>query len=401
VRARHNFPLMDSMRGIAVVAVVATHTTFFVSLAGRPATQVRFGYISVTVFFILSGFLLYLPFVHARLTGTQPPSVGAFAWRRFLRIIPGYWVALTIIAVALGLDYVFTPGGVLTFYGVGQVYRHGWELKGLAQAWTLSVEIVLYAMLPLFAWLMRRRRGGSREQILRQELIACGSLVLLSIVYKAAITATGVFTGRYGATFHLSAPTFLDDFAIGMLCATLAAGYRGRPEQPRALRVVDRYPSIPWGVMLVALGIGTAVFGLLGQVGDDTVTGWEYMLRHALIEVIALGLLLPAMFGDPDRGFIRKLLRSRLLLFTGTISFGIYLWHLAILQQLERWNLQSAIGWDTGPWFLVTLAASILVAIASYYLIERPFLNLKRLVKDRPAARPAERIPEQTATTAP
>src|SRR4051812_15138454 len=99
---------MDSMRGIAVIAVVATHTTFFVALKGTHTAQVRFGFISVTVFFVLSAFLLYGPFVDARLTNRRPPSVVGFAWRRFLRVVPAYFVALTVIAIALGLSYVHT-----------------------------------------------------------------------------------------------------------------------------------------------------------------------------------------------------------------------------------------------------------------------------------------------------
>jgi peptidoglycan/LPS O-acetylase OafA/YrhL len=401
MNARAHFPLMDSMRGIAALAIVATHTTFFVTLSGASTTQVRFGLISVTVFFVLSGFLLYLPWVDARLTDTAPPSPWAFAWRRFLRIVPGYWVALTIVAIVLGLDYVFTPGGAATLYGLVQVYRPDWALKGLPQGWTLCVELFLYALLPVWAGLMRRRPATSRPRIVRQELVACASLILVSVLYKVVVVAAGSFSGRYGAAFQLSGPTFLDDFAIGMLLATVAAAYRGRRVQPRALHALDRYPSIAWGAMLAALGVGIAVFGLLGQVGDGTGSGSAYIARHALIEVIAVGLLLPAMFGDPDRGYVRRLLRSRVLLFVGTISYGIYLWHLAVLDQLARWGLKSVVGRSAVLWFLAAVAASMLVATVSWYLVERRFLSLKRLVRDRPAARPGDEIAEQTATTAP
>jgi peptidoglycan/LPS O-acetylase OafA/YrhL len=386
---------MDSMRGIAVIAVVATHTTFFVALRGAHTTQVRFGFISVTVFFVLSAFLLYGPWVNARLERERPPSTGAYAWRRFLRVVPAYYVALTIIAAALGFSYVFTGEGIATYYGFAQVYRPDWVLRGLPQAWTLCVEAVFYVLLPLWAAGMRRLRAASREQMVRQELVACAVLLLVSLGYKVGVTATGAIDGHYGRPLQLNFLTFMDDFAIGMALATLAVAYRERGvRQPRALRLVDRYPSIAWGVGAAALGIGVVTLGLLGQVGDLRTSGVPYVARHYLIEVIAVGLLLPAMFGDPERGLVRRLLRNRALLFVGMISYGIYLWHLAILEQLDRWNFVSFAGKTTVVWFAAVLPIAIALATLSYYLVERPALSLKRLVRGRPDPRSGESIAE-------
>jgi peptidoglycan/LPS O-acetylase OafA/YrhL len=387
---RAHFPLMDSMRGIAVIAVVATHTSFFTALRGSDTTQVRFGFISVTVFFILSAFLLYEPFVHARLREAEAPSVKAFAWRRVLRVVPAYYVALTAIAVVLGLSYVFTAEGAATYYGFAQVYRPDWVLRGLPQAWTLCVEVVFYALLPLWAALMRRLPARSRRDKVRQELVACAVLLALSFIYKVIVTATGAVDGPFGRPLQLNFLTFLDDFAIGMALATLAASYIGRPDEPRALRALDRYPSIAWGVGAAALAIGIATLGLLGQVGDLRTSGAPYVVRHYLIEVIAVGLLLPAMFGDPDRGFVRRLLRNRALLYAGMISYGIYLWHLAVLDQLARWNFESLAEKTTVIWFAVALPISVLLASISYYVVERPFLRLKNRVPGRPAPQSGE-----------
>jgi peptidoglycan/LPS O-acetylase OafA/YrhL len=378
MKRAHHYPLMDSMRGIAVIAVVATHTTFFVALRGVHAAQVRFGFISVTVFFVLSAFLLYGPFVHARLADQPPPSTGAYAWRRFLRVVPAYYVALTIIALALGFSYVFTAQGIPTYYGFAQVYRPDWVLRGLPQAWTLCVEVVFYALLPLWSAMMRRRRASSVDQKVRQELIACGIVVALSFVYKLAITATGAIDGHYGRPLQLNFLTFMDDFAIGMALATL----------------LDRYPSIAWAVGGVALGIGVVTLGLLGQVGDLRTNGAPYVVRHYLIEVIAIGLLAPAMFGDPARGVLRRLLAWRPLLYVGMVSYGIYLWHLAILEQLARWDFESIGARHSIVWFAAAFPISLAIASVSYYAIERPFLSLKNRVRGRPPPRSGESVTE-------
>jgi peptidoglycan/LPS O-acetylase OafA/YrhL len=393
------YPLMDSMRAISVVSVVLTHVSFHTAFQGGGQTQVRFGFISVTIFFMTSAFLLYGPFVRARLDDVDPPSLKGFAWRRFLRVVPAYYVALTIIALAFGFSFVFSAQGIPTFYGFAQVYRPDWALLALPQAWTLCVEVSFYALLPLWAAFMRRRRAGSREQRVRQELIAAGLLVLVSFAYKAVIVATGVIDGHYGATLQLNLLTFMDDFAIGMALATIAVAYRGRDRQPAALVALDRYPSIAWGIAAAALGIGIASLGLLGQVGDLNSSGAPYVVRHYLIEVIAAGVLLPGMFGDPQRGFVRRILRNRVLLYLGLVSYGIYLWHFAVLDQLSRWDFGSVAGRSTALWFAVALPMAVALATLSYYIVERPFLRLKGLVNITPEPRPDESIAERAPAT--
>jgi peptidoglycan/LPS O-acetylase OafA/YrhL len=396
-RAAH-YPLMDSMRGIAVLAVVATHTTFFVAFQGGETTQVRFGFISVTVFFILSAFLIYGPFVDARLFERPSPAVPGFLWRRVLRVVPAYWVALTVIALVLGWGYVFTPEGAFFLYGFTQVYSPDWVLQGLVQAWTLCVEAVFYLTVPLWALVMRKLRSSSPRQRLRQELWGCAALFTASLVYKAIININGSIDGHWGRTLQLNFLTFLDDFAIGMALAALAAYYRGRERQPRAIRVIDRWPSVPWIVGGLALLAGSLTLGLLGQVGDLRTSGMPYMLRHYLIEIIAVGLLLPAMFGSPTRGLVRKALDNRPLLYVGMVSYGIYLWHMGVLEAMKELGFQDVAGRTAIWWFLVILPVSLLLATISYYLIERPFLRLRRLVRSYPPPRPGEAIAEPAPT---
>jgi peptidoglycan/LPS O-acetylase OafA/YrhL len=399
VRAYH-FPLMDSIRGIAVIAVVAAHSSFFMSLTGSHSlSSVRFDF-SVRVFFMISAFLLYRPWVRARLAGWDPPSARAFAWRRLLRILPAYWLALTVIALWLGLSYVFGARGIVTYYGLTQVYQPGWAVGGLPQAWTLCVEVIFYALLPVWGGLMRRFKARSLSHGLRQELIGCAVLLLVSLVYKVIVTASGAIEGSGGVPFQLNTLTFLDDFAIGMALGAASAAYEGRREHPRGIRLIDRRPELAWAAA-IALVVSTSLFvGFFGDVAEN-IDGPAYIERHYLLAAIGVALLLPAMFGDPDRGTLRRLLRNRPLAYLGMISYGIYLWHFAVLVQLERWNFQSVAA-DVGEWvwFVAALAGGTLLATVSYYVVERPFLRLKSLVKSRPGPQPGEAI-EEPAPIAP
>jgi peptidoglycan/LPS O-acetylase OafA/YrhL len=403
------FPLMDSIRAIALLAVVAAHASFFMSVGGATSlSHLRFDF-SVRVFFMISGFLLYRPFVRARLREWEAPSTAAYFWRRLLRIVPAYWVALTAIAIWLGISYVFSARGVPTYYGFAQVYQPGWAVGGLPQAWSLCVEVLFYVMLPAWAWLMRRvgaaaaAAGGAAAAaggLVRRELLGCAALFAASVVYKVAVTATGAIEGPSGVPLQLNTLTFLDDFAVGMALAVLSAWYEGR-DLPRPLLVLERFPSIAWGAGFLTLGVTSFGVGLFGHVGEN-IAGVEYIERHYLLELIAVALLLPAVFGDPARGVVRRILANRALLYMGLVSYAVYLWHFAVYIQLERWGFgKVAAAAGQWIWFPAGLAGGLLLATLSWFLLEKPLIGLKGRVPDRSRAVAGEAIPEPTTTLAP
>ncbi len=100
------FPLIDGMRAIAVLCVVLVHTT--VGARDLPAVGPLLAHmnIGVTIFFLISGFLLYRPFIAHRGGGAAAPPVVQYAKRRFLRIYPAYWLVLTVLVIVPGLTGV-------------------------------------------------------------------------------------------------------------------------------------------------------------------------------------------------------------------------------------------------------------------------------------------------------
>src|SRR3954469_5768518 len=115
------FPLLDSLRAIAVLCVLLSHTS---ALSGSNegtwygpfTTRLNVG---VTIFFLISGFLIYRPFVNSRLNGAPKTPLVVFFERRFLRIFPAYWLALTVLAISPGLPDVHT-GRFWVYYGLFQ-----------------------------------------------------------------------------------------------------------------------------------------------------------------------------------------------------------------------------------------------------------------------------------------
>ena len=398
------FPLIDSLRAIAALAVVGTHASFF---AGAYGTGAALGvYLArleagVTLFFLISGFLLYRPFVKARLAGGAAPLTRAYAWRRFLRVGPAYWVALTVIALWLGLAGVFTADGIPTFYAFGQIYREATIGGGLAQAWSLSLEVAFYAFLPLWALAMRRfipvrdLRNGVRAEIWALVLV-----VVASFAFKVVLVADTLDSPTRFTPLLVSLPAYMDHFALGMLLAVLSvATEKGLGAGSTLIAVIDRHPWIPWALALAALLVTGAL--LSAKEFFAGYSGGQVLIRHGLYGCVALGLVLPAVFGSPNRGWVRRLLGWRPLLFLGLVSYGIFLWNLAGLQQLERWGYGDVT--LTHPyvdWFVVGAAAAALLGTVSYYVVERPFLLLKRLVgQPAPGVTDGEALAESAPAT--
>ena len=135
----------------------------------------------VAFFFVISGFLLYRPFLAARFAGRPGPRVRDYARRRVLRIVPAYWVALTVLAATVGLCGVFT-GDWWVYYGFLQNTRLSTTLCGIGAAWSLAIEASFYVALPIWAWLMARlQRGRPARTMVRIEVAALLAISLFSI----------------------------------------------------------------------------------------------------------------------------------------------------------------------------------------------------------------------------
>lgn len=380
VAARTRFPLVDSLRAIAALGVLGTHAGVVAGLYTGQTTLGPYAArldVGITIFFLISGFLLYRPFVRARLEGHEPPRAGPYAWRRFLRIAPGYWVALTVVALSLSVPGVFSAEGVLTYYGFAQAYSTDTISGGMPQAWTLTVEVAFYAFLPLFAHGVSRVRCGSARARLNTELIAVCGLIALGVLYNVVVLAAADPDAVRTTPALLALPAYLDQFGLGMLLAVATVALAGRERLPRPLEFVERHPWAPWLVALVAFWASAT------QLGIDTkffapVERDQYFLRHLLYTVVGLGLLLPAIFGDPERGLIRRLLANRVLVYLGLISYGIYLYNLLVISKLDQWGFGNDVPVHPyAGWVVATLAGTTLMASLSWFALERPALRLK------------------------
>jgi len=373
------FPLFDSLRAIAALSIVAYHAnaTGMVHVPRAVAEYTSKMAVGVTLFFVISAFLLYRPFARAHILGGSTSSLGSYAWRRILRIVPAYWVALTVISV-IGQDQEnFGPNGLL-YFGFAQIYSTRHVLGGIGVAWSLAVEMTLYMFLPLWAYVISRIPRETSSERMRVQLFGLAALAAASILFKAlwVFTPTPVFTDA--ATLGTSILTYLDIFAAGMAVAVVSVWFEGRP-LPRALRPLDRFPGSAWLVAASAFWILATQIGL-------PATGWAHRTvaqrwtMHELSAVMGVAMVLPLVFGDQHRGWLRSFLAQRWLLWMGAVSYGIYLWHLFVFDELKRTGILPPTWSGVVPYlalFAIAVAVATAIAALSFRFVESPAMALR------------------------
>jgi len=374
------FPLLDALRAFAALAVLFGH------VAGAAHITVLYwwgpllanGDQGVTVFFILSGFLLYRPLVSAQLGGAPRPPWRDYARRRLLRIVPAYWLALTVLAIYPGLPGVFTHRWWYYYFFL-QVYNHDVSIGGIVIAWSLCVEVSFYLLLPFYAVLIKRvTRDRTRLVRVRFELAILGALAVASLALRFV-----------DASFPLALPVYMQWFAIGMGLALVSAAWPevAHQRRPRSLEWIAVRPGLCWGAAVALYVLLSFLLGKPPAAGYSDLK--EVLVNRLLGGLVALCLVLPAVFGAGGGGLPRRILAHPALAWLGLISYGIYLWHLNLLELIAG---HITVHGNSGTvafavLLIATSVAAIAVAATSYKLIERPLLRFKSRRRPVPRSR--------------
>jgi peptidoglycan/LPS O-acetylase OafA/YrhL len=329
-----------------------------------------FGFAGVDIFFVLSGFLLTLPFARAALSGEQGPQLSRYFKRRFLRVFPAYYTQLFIILAIGGWFLCWTPPTASSFIAhLLMFFNIGWNpvTPMVGVWWTLPVEMGFYLLLPLLALFLRPGRWI---------FVLLGGMVL-SMVYRSWAAAHFGPLGSAAAFLAASQlPGSLTEFLLGASAALLVQ-YVSLNDLPRpAARVLDL--AFVLGLLIPAVWLWQVVLS----------AGADYWLGHwgMIVAPLALGLPLAmavtGLYWGSRIGTF--LLANRVIYFLGLISYSLYLWHFVVMQQIQLLigeTYASLPHWVTFPLSTVAVTG---VASISYYLVERPFYRLKsfRQIKD-------------------
>jgi peptidoglycan/LPS O-acetylase OafA/YrhL len=396
-RAGSRFPCFDGLRAMAAFGVVVYHTvTHYNVYSGHYGTWEwinRLGNFGVSAFFVISGCLLYRPFVLAHFRGEPAAELRTFFRRRFFRIFPAYWVVLTA-AVVLGFVSIGGISNFFTGYGLLQNYRFGYELYGVGVEWTLVIEISFYIALPFIAAGIRalsprdasveRKALGQLAGLAVMYLIAMGVRIWSLWFMTPAPHARGDWFPASQVTIWLFG--YLDWFAVGMLLAVGSAWVASGKRLPWAGRLLAHHPWASWLLaaecywVALKLNLPVSVFA--------SVTRIQTFGIAFVYGLVAFLLIYPAVFGPQDRGRIRRFLQHPVMVFLGTISYGIYLWHLVFVKEAERWTRNGWLTSNVFVWLPVVVVLVVPTAALSYYLIEKPIIT--RTHRHRPRSAPVD-----------
>ncbi len=344
------FPHVDAVRALAALGVVAVHVAAFSGVtasSGVGAFTARLD-VGVAIFFCLSGFLLYRPYVATARAGRPAVALRDYTRRRALRILPAYWFALAVLALWPGLNFT---GGWWRYALLLQAYDARTVLGGIPPAWTLCVEISFYALLPLYALALRRARGS-----VAVELAVLAALSIAVLAFRTALHHDGGAHTIEGTLLGL-----FDWFAAGMALAVLSA----------AGRLPTRAPWAWWAAAVALFALVSTAVGAPRTYDERAWSGAGWLAAHVLYAAIAACVVLPAITGRDDRG-PRRVLSVRLLAWLGLVSYGIFLWHWPLLAELRD---QGVHGW--AGLALLGLPLTVACAALSYHLVEQPLLKRK------------------------
>jgi peptidoglycan/LPS O-acetylase OafA/YrhL/4-amino-4-deoxy-L-arabinose transferase-like glycosyltransferase len=387
------FAGLDGLRAIAALGVLVCH----VGLASGQIDRLGGSFLAradvgVALFFMLSGFLLYRPFVSARLDDRPRPEVPRYLRHRFLRIFPAYWLALTVLTVVLDVRNrvdVRTPWDFTMYYGLAQSYSKETALGGLQQAWTLTNEVAFYLLLPLWAlgaaWLFRRLRG--RAGLAAEALVLTGVAVasLAFRVWVAGLPENSLSNHTFGQEFftdprlHWILSNF-NMFVPGMALALAFEWSRRRDRPLAALELMRRHPMVCWA-------LAAAAFVTVSSIGLPAIgieSAGDVLGLQLLYAAVGFLLLAPVALNGETLPRSLRWLGTRVMVTLGLLSYGIYLWHEGVtdiyrdmrdMPQLPNGDYQLA-GWFPAM-LLASVVGSIAVAAVSYVLVERPALLLK------------------------
>lgn len=377
------FPLFDGLRAVAALSVLVYHAGYFSRAnegeGGLSPYLARLN-VGVAVFFVISGFLLYRPLLAARMGAGPPVRLRDYARRRLLRIVPAYWVALTVLAVYPGLPGLF-GGRWWAYYGFAQDYSVHTVIYGIGPAWSLGCEVVFYALLPFLSLALDRlSRVAGRRVWWPLEIGVVVGLAVVSFAWRAYVDAhPSIPSATFAGTFAW--------FAAGMLLAAASLNWHAHPQG--RLGAITRRAWLGWPVALVAYLVicrGLGVSGGFVLLAHESTA--QDLAVYGLSALVAVGLALPAAFESAPRSLPGRFLAAPVMAWLGLVSYGIYLYHYPVADHLSGGVSSGGNASLKFLWLVPATAAIAIVAGAlSYYVVERPTLRLKdrRRVRAAPA----------------
>ena len=396
---------LDGVRAFACLSVVVFHihvATERMNLwngADQPFLTSVFwsGASGVTLFFVLSGFLLFLPYVKAILFEKPWPDTWLFYLRRILRIIPGYYFSLFILVLLSSPSFLQPQNWkhllLFPLFFMDSSAATNKTING--PYWTLAVEWQFYLLLPWIALGIRCLAQTVTARPKRRFWVVFGCLQAM-IIWGVGTRFVGHYF-MYHPTVTFLVPRYvlniilffiygingkyLEDFAVGMLLVLCYTYMRNSISREKYTRWMQQLSPWLWGIGVLGL-----LFMAMRNYSNVTMYVWSMFPRlfHALGWTNELGFslayaccILVILF---DKRLLRRFFEWTPLRWIGLISYSLYIWHLPILSAFEHAVGPSLVGLNHYVAYSLVWTWEFLVAVpfafVIYVLVEKPAMRL-------------------------
>ncbi len=345
-----HLPGLDGLRGLAVIGVLLFHGGF---------AWAEGGFLGVSTFFTLSGFLITNLLVR-EFDGRHDIDLVRFWGRRFRRLMPAAIVTIAVIGIvwwiigtptqlsSLRGDMLASLGYVANwrFLSAGTSYADLFSAPTpLQHYWSLAIEEQFYVVFPLVA-LLTMRVGGRRLLTAVCSIAAIGSVALM-------VANRNDFDRIYYGT-----DTRVAELLFGVL---LAIWWSGR-QRRRALAAIDEPRRQSRSVDALGLVALVAMFWTWWAIPEAS-----RLLARGGLPLYAVGTTV-IIYAATREGLVTRLLSMSWLRWAGLISYGLYLYHWPVF----LWLSPERVHLSTGPLFAVRMIVTIAIAMVSYHLLEMP-----------------------------
>ncbi len=370
---------LEGLRALAALAVFGVHFNQIVQFDYKVGfvdiyTLLANGDHGVSLFFSLSGFLLGIPFWKAIISGEPLPRLKVYTIRRLARIMPAYYVTLTILIILSGLWRV--PGSFV------DIFLHYTFLFNFTEFsifsinkpfWTVAVEVQFYILLPFIFMLIRKL--SSWMAITALCLIGGGAYTAhyylmntVSSILPWPYSPWLTWIRPYGAVLHHSLLANLPIFLLGFIAGYLFLWIKEQEDKHQE--------KIQWVSECVFWVCLIGIFLMINTGLEDSVripcAPYGFPVVPLLITIVIIAA--------PFSSVANRCLDSFPLRLLGIISYGIYLYHVPCLnwtcQYMSRFGFNCVENWII--FGTISIAVTIIIATVSYLTIEKTILRLVR-----------------------
>lgn len=383
---------LEGPRGIACLSVLLVHVS--AHYAPNIVNTIRIDFLGqgLTFFFVLSGFLLYLPYVRKLHARANRPSTQRYFIARVRRIFPAYLFIFLVTNFILQASYVVNPVSVgwtssdagtgmitnpfhlLAQFTLTQSFFPSTLQTGLNPSWSLTVELTFYLLLPLMAVGTFYLSSRTSVSPLRLALIAPAGLIAIGAITTFVVirlqnanpqlTPLERFWGpNWIAVLSRSFFALADNFAMGMITAVIYVAIGAG-----ALRT--------WSTLRIQFTLAATVALFLALALGCFVLAPRVMATPFAVASAALILLIIAPLARGEHSSVAAVTDWRPIKYIGTISLSIYLWHYPVMLLAERANLEVPPTYFGVLWsFLALCCVTTAIATLTYVLVEKPAMR--------------------------